>query len=94
MVKMNSILIKPVISEKGFAAQEADKYIFHVAPNSNKIMIKKEVERLFKVNVTSVNITCIPGKVKRVGKKFGKRNDIKKAIVGIKKGQKIEEFKV
>lgn len=91
---MTQILVKPVISEKGFAAQEADKYIFHVAPSSNKALIKQEVERLFKVNVVSVNIVSIPGKIKRVGKKFGKRNDIKKAIVTVKKGQKIEEFKI
>lgn len=91
---MANILIKPVISEKGFAAQEADKYIFHVTPKANKVLIKKEVERLFKVTVLSVNIVSIPGKLKRVGKKYGKRSDIKKAIVTIKKGQKIEEFKV
>jgi large subunit ribosomal protein L23 len=91
---MGNILVKPVISEKGFAAQEADKYIFHVAPEANKILVKKEVERLFKVDVLSVNITCIPGKVKRVGRKYGKRSDIKKATVTIKKGQKIEEFKI
>jgi large subunit ribosomal protein L23 len=91
---MVSIFTKPVISEKGFAAQEADKYIFRVAPKANKELIKKEVERLFKVSVVSVNIINIPGKLKRVGKKFGKRSDIKKAIVTIKKGQKIEEFKI
>jgi large subunit ribosomal protein L23 len=89
-----AVLIKPVISEKGFAAQEADKYIFHVAPKANKDLVKKEVERLFKVEVVSVNIVCIPGKLKRVGKIFGRRNDVKKAIVTIKKGQKIEEFKI
>ena len=88
-----AILVKPVISEKGFAAQEADKYVFHVAPESNKILIKKEVEKLFKVNVIAVNIISIPGKVKRSGKIFGRRNQVKKAIVTIKKGQKIEEFK-
>lgn len=91
---MKNILAKPVISEKGFALQEVDKYAFHVAPDANKDMVKKEVERLFKVEVTCVNIVNIPGKVKRLGRTFGKRNDIKKAIVTLKKGQKIEEFKV
>jgi large subunit ribosomal protein L23 len=90
---MKSVLLKPVISEKAFAAQEADKYIFHVTPEANKDLIKKEVEKLFKVNVVAVNITRIPGKLKRVGKIFGRRNDVKKAVVTIKKGQKIEEFK-
>lgn len=89
-----SVLTRPVISEKAFAAQEADKYVFHVAPKANKALIKKEVEKLFKVDVISVNITNIPGKLKRVGRIFGPRNDIKKATVTVKKGQKIEEFKI
>lgn len=89
-----NILVRPVISEKGFAAQEADKYIFHVAPEANKTLVKKEIERLFKVTVTAVNIVSIPGKVKRVGRVMGQRKDIKKAIVTVKKGDKIEEFKI
>lgn len=91
---MSRSLVKPVISEKGFALQETDKYAFHVTPEANKILVKKEVERLFKVNVIGVHIVNIPGKLKRVGKIYGRRNDIKKAIVTVKKGQKIEEFKV
>lgn len=91
---MKNVLKKPVISEKGFALQEADKYVFHVSPKANKETVKSEVERLFKVDVLSVNILNIPGKLKRVGRIYGRRNDIKKAIVTVKKGQKIEEFKV
>ena len=87
------ILTKPVISEKAFALQEADKYVFHVTPEANKATIKAEVERLFKVTVLNVQTVRIPGKVKRFGKMFGRRKDVKKAIVTIKKGQKIEEFK-
>ena len=90
----SNILLKPVVSEKAFDGHENGKYGFHVASKSNKKMIKDEVERLFKVNVEKVRIINIQGKVKRVGKIFGKRNDIKKAIITIKKGQKIEEFKV
>lgn len=88
-----AVLARPVISEKAFAAQEGDKYVFHVTPESNKDLVKKEVEKLFKVEVTAVNITRIPGKLKRVGRITGRRNEIKKAVVTIKKGQKIEEFK-
>lgn len=90
----NNILLKPVVSEKAFDGHEAGKYAFHVTKRANKKIVKDEVERLFKVNVEEVRIINIPGKVKRVGKIFGKRNDIKKAIVTVKKGQKIEEFKV
>jgi len=94
MAKMRSILKKPVISEKGFALQEVDKYVFHVSPDANKDLIKKEVERLFKVKVIGINIVKIPGKLKRVGRIYGKRSDIKKAIITVEKGQKIEEFKI
>lgn len=90
---MESIIIRPVISEKSFAAEEAGKYIFHVAAAANKDLVKKEVERLFKVEVAKVNIINIPGKLKRVGRIFGKRNDVCKAIVTLKKGQEIKEFK-
>ncbi len=91
---MKSVLVKATISEKSFALQETGKYVFNVEPFANKNLVKKEVEKLFKVNVIAVNIVSIPGKVKRSGKVFGKRNDIKKAIVTIKKDQKIEEFKI
>lgn len=87
------ILTRPVISEKAFALQEADKYVFHVAPEANKAQIKTEVERLFKVKVENVQTVRIPGKMKRFGRLFGRRKDVKKAIVTVKKGQKIEEFK-
>lgn len=88
-----AILARPVISEKGFAAQEADKYVFHVSPCANKAEVAREVEKLFKVDVVKVNIVAIPGKLKRMGRIFGRRSDVKKAIVTVKKGQKIEEFK-
>lgn len=91
---MKSVLVKPVISEKAFAAQEQGKYIFLVAPEANKDLIIREVEKLFKVEVVDVNIVSIPGKIKRAGRIVGQRKDVKKAIVTIKKGQKIEEFKI
>lgn len=90
---MNNPILRPVISEKSFAAEEAGKYIFHVTEAANKDLIKKEVERLFKVEVKDVNIINIPGKLKRVGRIFGKRNNVRKAIVTLKKGQEIKEFK-
>jgi large subunit ribosomal protein L23 len=90
---MMGLIKRPVISEKSFAAEEAGKYIFHVAAEANKDLIKKEVEKLFKVNVIKVNIINVPGKVKRVGRIFGKRNDIRKAVVTLNKGQEIKEFK-
>lgn len=88
-----NVILRPVISEKSFAAEEAGKYIFHVTKNANKDLIKKDVERMFKVEVKNVNIVSFPGKLKRVGRVFGQRSDIKKAIVTLKKGQEIKDFK-
>ncbi len=90
---MKNVIIKPVISEKSFAGEEVGKYFFHVASTANKIEVKRSVEDMFKVKVLNVNIVNIAGKRKRVGRIFGKRNDIKKAIVTLKKGEKIKELK-
>jgi large subunit ribosomal protein L23 len=88
-----SILKQPIISEKSFVAAESGKYVFLVAKGATKIEIAKAVEKAFKVHVLSVNTMIIGGKVKRFGRIIGKRKDYKKAIVTIKKGEKIEEFK-
>ncbi len=86
-------LKKPVISEKSFALAEKDKYVFVVKNDANKIEITKAVEKAFKVHVVKVNTFVTKGKVKRFGKVYGQRSDYKKAIVSIKKGEKIEDFK-
>lgn len=92
---MSNILIKkPIISEKSFNLAANGVYTFLVDLSSKKKQIAREVEELFKVDVISVNIVNIPGKVKRVKKGYGKRSDIKKALVRIKKGQKISIFEV
>ncbi len=92
-MELTKILLKPIISEKSFANSENDKFVFAVASGANKIEIKKAVEKLFKVDVIGVRVVNIAGKIKKVGRKTGKRNDIRKAYVTIKKGQKIEDFK-
>lgn len=90
---IRNVIIKPVISEKSFSAEENGKYIFHVSEAANKDLVAKSVSEIFKVKVEKVNIVNIPGKRKRVGRIFGKRKDIKKAIVTLKKGEKIKEIK-
>jgi len=67
--------------------------IFHVDKNANKDLVAKSVTEIFKVKVEKVNIIKISGKVKRAGKIIGKRKDIKKAVVTLKKGEKIKEIK-
>jgi len=92
-MKQISVLKRPVISEKGFAMAEIGKYVFVVDLAATKTEIAQAVEKAFSVHVTAVNTVIIAGKVKRFGKKLGKRSDIKKAIVTVKKGETIEDFK-
>ena len=87
------VLKQPVISEKSFVMAEGGKYVFMVNPGATKTEIRLAVEKAFKVHVIAVNTVIVKGKVKRFGKIFGKRKDYKKAIVTIKSGETIEDFK-
>jgi large subunit ribosomal protein L23 len=87
------VLKQPIISEKSFSMAEDGKYVFMVNPGATKTEISQAVEKAFKVHVISVNTIIVKGKTKRFGKIFGKRSDYKKAIVTIKSGETIEDFK-
>jgi large subunit ribosomal protein L23 len=75
------ILLAPVISEKSYGLLEENKYTFVVAPNANKTAIKIAVEKVFGVQVVSVNTLNRQGKRKRTRTGYGKRKDTKRAIV-------------
>ncbi len=90
---MNNLVIKkPIISEKSFALAGRGVYVFLVTSAANKKIVATQVHELYKVDVEEVRIINIPGKIKRAGRKLGKRSDIKKALVKVKKGQKIAIF--
>jgi len=87
------IIIKPIITEKSSLLKEiGNQYVFEVHRDTNKIEIKKAVEKLFKVKVVSVQVAKMEGKVRRVGKFSGKRPDWKKAIVKLSPKDKITIF--
>ena len=88
------VLIRPVVSEKSYALSEKGVYIFVVAPEANKIEIRRAVEHVFNVRVTNVNTINRPGKRKRNRRQstFGKRPDTKRAIVTLAAGQSIALF--
>jgi large subunit ribosomal protein L23 len=87
------ILIKPLLTEKMTALKESENRIsFVVDKRANKIEVKKAVEEAFKVKVAAVNVMNLLGKKKRLGKFAGKRPDWKKAIITLKKGEKLELF--
>ena len=86
------ILLAPVISEKSYGLIDENKYTFLVSPSANKTQIKIAVEQVFNVKVTSVNTINRGGKRKRTRFGIGKRNDTKRAIVGLAAGDRIDLF--
>ena len=87
---IHKVLVKPTLTEKSTILQETGKYTFHVAPRANKVEVKVAVERSFNVTVLDVNITKLHGKRKRYGARFTKQPDIKKAVVTLKPGDRID----
>jgi large subunit ribosomal protein L23 len=72
-------------------AERENKYVFRVRPSATKIQIKQAIEKLFKKSVVAVNTCNYAGKKKRERTaSFGRQADWKKAIVTLKKGDKIE----
>ena len=88
--KVSQILCSPHVTEKTTAAEKENKYVFKVLPRANKSEIKKAIEGLYGVDVIDVKIINIPKRKRKLGKQKGWRKGYKKAIVKIKKGQKIE----
>ncbi len=87
------VLLAPVISEKSYGLLEENKYTFVVAPHANKTEIKIAVEKVFGVQVVSVNTLNRQGKRKRTRTGYGKRKDTKRAIVTLSEESKpIEIF--
>lgn len=91
-IDVNSVLIKPLITEKISDGAALGKYAFMVAPASNKLSIKKAVSNLYGVEVLNVRVINSIGKSVRYGRTFGKRKDWKKAIVTLAPGEKIEIY--
>ena len=82
MKDSRSIIKKIQVTEKGTLLAEANKYLFEVAPSSNKVEIKRAVESLFDVKVTKVNTMNYIGKKKRQRTaQFGTTAAWKRAVV-------------
>ena len=86
------VLVRPVVTEQSTLLQEKGKYVFEVLPSANKVMVRQAVQQAFNVNVVSVNIVKNRGKVKRYGARRVTTRDIKKAIVTLKPGDRIQIF--
>jgi large subunit ribosomal protein L23 len=84
------VLKTPHVTEKATDLTVKDQYSFRVFPGANKTELKKVIEDAYGVNVVSVKIINVHRKKKRLGRIQGMKPGYKKAIVRIKKGQKIE----
>ncbi len=88
--RLMNVLLAPQISEKAtFVAEKNEQVIFRVTMDATKPEIKAAVEMMFKVNVDSVQVACVKGKVKRSGRVLGRRDNWKKAYVCLAAGQEI-----
>ena len=93
MKEAQKIIRRPLITEKSTRQKEEGRqYVFEVDRDANKIEIQSAVERLFKVKVLQVRTSNVLGKVKRLGRRYGKRPDWKKAIITLKEGDRIDFF--
>ncbi len=84
------VVSRPVITEKATMLTEQNKIVFRVDPSATKTQVKQAIEALFKVTVVSVNTLNVEGKKKAFRNRLGKRQDFKKAIVTLEKGQTID----
>jgi large subunit ribosomal protein L23 len=106
MRSAQSIIKRPLLTEKSSRLREtggaaaapaegesyAQKVVFEVARDANKVEVRAAVEQLFKVTVTDVRTLVVRGKLKRVGRFAGRRPSWKKAFVTLKPGDNIEFF--
>jgi len=83
-------ILSPVITEKATLLAERGQVVFKVRPDATKPEIKAAVEALFGVKVMSVNTLNVKGKVKRFKGRLGRRSDVKKAIVTLVEGSRID----
>jgi len=84
------VILSPVVTEKATAASEHNKVVFNVAKTATKPLIKEAVEKLFDVKVKSVNTLVRKGKVKIFRGRKGVQSDLKRAVVTLEEGEKID----
>jgi large subunit ribosomal protein L23 len=89
-VRHYDAIVSPVITEKATIASENNQFVFKVARNATKPQIKAAIEQLFDVKVTAVNTLLRKGKTKAFRGVRGRQQDVKKAIVTLADGYRID----
>ncbi len=83
-------IISPLVTEKSTNLSEQNKIVFKVPSGANKNSLKKNIEKIFKVNVTKINIINKQNRTKLTRGRKVKISGFKKAIITLKKGQSID----
>lgn len=86
---LSEVLIRPIMSEKAMIGEGNSQYTFYVAKDANKIDVKAAVRAQYGVLPKRVHMLNIEGKRVQFGRRKGRRNDMKKAVVFLAKGQTI-----
>ena len=86
------IILSPVVSEKSYGAVADMRYSFYVDVRANKDKIKRAIEQIFDVEVLKISTINVKPKPKRLGRSVGKSARRKKAVVTLRKKDKIEFF--
>ena len=89
-INLYDTILSPVVTEKSTNLSEINKVIFKVNRLADKKSIKKSIEKIFKVNVTKINIINKQRRIKMAKGKKVKIRGYKKAIITLKKGQNID----
>ncbi|WP_310475109.1 50S ribosomal protein L23 [Sandarakinorhabdus sp.] len=89
-LKHYDIVVKPVITEKSTLVSEYNQVVFQVAKDSTKPQIKAAIEALYGVKVLAVNTMVAKGKTKRWRGQEYRRSDVKKAVVTVADGDRID----
>jgi len=85
-----ALILSPVITEKATIASDRNQVMFKVAKHATKPQIKEAIEKLFDVKVRSVNTHVRKGKVKAVRGRVGEQSEVKRAIVTLEEGHRID----
>ena len=93
MKNPHDVILRPVLTEKGYDGIEEKRYVFEVAISANKTEIKQALEAVFEgIKVEKVNTVRTIGKMKRQGRTQGRTREVKKAYVTLKKDSKPIKF--
>ena len=89
-IRLYDKILSPIVTEKSTNLSEQNKIVFKVPREANKTNLKKNIEKIFKVNVTKINIVNKQNRLKIVRGRKVKVQGFKKAIITLKKGQSID----